>query len=65
MRYFETPKMNISMFDEVVSTKGTGAAIPEASTLQPVTSPIAALDPENGDALVGRTSFNALMQVQK
>ena len=63
MRNFETPIMNISMFDSVVITTEGGTYITE-SIVSTTIEPISALASEEG-ALVGRTSFNALMQVQK
>ena len=64
MRYFETPKMNISMFDSIVTTT-EGAAYVNESIVAPTMQAISALDTSQEGALVGRTSFNALMQVQK
>lgn len=60
MRYFETPKMNISMFDSIVAT---GEAAVTESIVQPTMTAIAEFSGDN--ALVGQTSFNKLMQVQK
>ena len=60
MRYFETPKMNISMFDSLIATGETPVT---ESIVQPTMTAIAEFTGD--DALVGRTSFNALMQVQK
>ena len=64
MRNFETPIMNISMFDSVVITTEGGTYITE-SIVSTTIAPIAALDTQVPNALVGRTSFNALMQVNQ
>ena len=63
MRSFETPKMNISMFDSIVTTT-EGAAYVNESIVAPTMQAISALASEEG-ALVGRTSFNALMKVNQ
>ena len=59
MRYFEVPKMNISMFDSIIAT---GEAAVTESVVQPTMTAIAEFAGDN--ALVGQTSFNKLMQIK-